>query len=94
MIEWLSRAWRALKRRLSLIEDCRAEWRKISTWLTAAALAVYGALLASPDLAVQAWHLLPEDLRSAFPYQDKLALILFGAIFLAKFVRQKPRGEP
>lgn len=93
MTLWLSRAWRALKRKLRLIEDCRAEWHKVSTWITAAALAIYGALLASPELAVQVWQMLPDDLRAAFPYQDKLALILFGAIFLAKFVKQKPRGE-
>lgn len=85
--------WITLKRRLRLIDDCRAEWRKLSTWLTAAALAVYGALLASPDLALQAWHMLPDDLRTAVPYQDKIALGFFAAIFLAKFVKQKPNPE-
>ena len=85
--------WAAFKRRVRLIDDCRAEWRKASTWLTATALAVYGALLASPDIALQAWHMLPDDLRTAFPYQDKIALAFFGAIFLAKFVKQKPKGD-
>jgi len=93
MSVWLFRAWIALKRRLHLIEDCKDEWRKFSTWITAMALALYGALLASPELAIQAWHMLPDDLRVAFPYQDKIAFGLFGLIFLAKFVKQKPRGE-
>ena len=26
--------WAALKARLHLIEDCKAEWRKFSTWIT------------------------------------------------------------
>lgn len=88
--------WHATKRRLRLIEDCRSEWRKFSTWITAAALAVFGAAVASPDLALSAWQMLPDDLRSAVPYQDKIALIFFGMIFLAKFVRQKPKdtGHP
>lgn len=85
--------WAATKRRLRLIDDCRSEWRKFSTWITALALAAFGALVASPDLALSAWQMLPDDLRSAVPHQDKIALGLFGAIFLAKFVRQKPKGD-
>lgn len=91
MIDWLTRAWRALKRRLNLIEDCRAEWRKISTWLTAAALAVYGAFLAFPGLAIEAWHALPDDLKTAVPFQDKIAALLFGAIFVVKFIKQREK---
>jgi hypothetical protein len=83
--------WTVTKRKLGLIEDCRSEWRKFSTWITAVAIAVFGALLASPELAMSAWQMLPDDLRSSVPYQDKIALGLFVAIFLAKFVRQKPK---
>ena len=93
MIVWIKRAWRALKKRIGIREDCRDEWRKFSTWITAIAIAVYGVLLASPELAVQAWHMLPDDLRTEFPHQDKVSIILFGMIFIAKFVKQKPRGE-
>lgn len=93
VIEWLSRLWRSVKRRLRLVDCFRDEWRKVSTWITAFALAIYGAFLAFPELAMEAWRALPDDLKTSVPFQDKIAAILFAAIFFVKFVKQKPRGE-
>lgn len=75
--------------RRRLIEDCRAEWRKFSTWITAVALAVWGAFTAFPSLAVEAWRALPPEWQSMIPHQREIALACFALILFAKFVKQK-----
>jgi len=79
--------------RRRLIEDCRAEWRKFSTWITAVALAIWGAFTAFPSLAVEAWRALPPEWQSMIPHQREIALACFAAILVAKFVKQKAPGE-
>lgn len=75
--------------RARLIDDCRNEWRKFSTWITALALAIWGAFTAFPSLAVEAWRALPPEWQSMIPHQQEIALLCFALILFAKFVKQK-----
>jgi hypothetical protein len=86
--------WAAVKQRLRLIEDCKAEWRKFSTWITTIAMAAWGTFAAFPGLARSAWDTLPGDLRANIPHQDWIAFACLGAVLVAKFIKQKkPDGQ-
>jgi hypothetical protein len=76
--------------RSKIIPDVSAEWHKASTWLTTAALAIWGTLSAFPSVGAQAWNAMPADLRAAIPHQATLSTILFAAILAAKFWKQRP----
>jgi hypothetical protein len=80
--------WDQFKQRFRIIDDAKAEWRKFSTWITAAGVAAWGAISAFPGLARQAWDMLPIDLRANIPHQDWIAFACLGAVLVAKFIKQ------
>ena len=71
-----------------LTDDWRAVCKHWSTWAQAAgAFAMVGA-----EVVKEAWMYMPTDLRATLPYTNLIALGLFSAGLLAKFVKQKPHG--
>lgn len=71
-----------------------AHWRLIfrqwSFWLGVIGAAVTSALLALPELALQAWALMPPDLKSAIPerYMPFIGVGIFVLGLVAKFIKQ------
>lgn len=71
-----------------------AHWRLIlrqwSLWLGVIGTAVTSALLASPELALQVWAAMPEDLKAMIPerYTPFIGVGIFALGLFAKFIRQ------
>lgn len=77
--------------REQLIEDARRAWRFWSLRFGAAALALQSLVLAAPDSALQAWAVLPEELKALLPvhWVNVVAAVLTAAGLVARVVKQK-----
>ncbi len=74
--------------KIRLIDDWRATLKHWSTWAQAAgAAAMVGA-----EAIKEGWAFVPADLRDTLPYANLVALLIFAAGLMAKFIRQKPNG--
>ena len=85
------------KIKLELIEDWRNFWRFWSVRLGVIGSALTGFLIAFPDQALQAWALLPADLKSAIPerYMPLIGVGIFVASLIARAIKQtklEPKG--
>lgn len=85
------------KIKLELIEDWRNFWRFWSVRLGVIGSALTGWLVAFPDQALQAWALLPADLKAYLPerYMPLVGVAIFVLSLIARAIKQKklePKG--
>lgn len=75
---------------LHFVEHARLLWKTWSVWLTGAGVAMGVYLASSPDALVQAWLMLPPDLKALLPVNVaqyiSYAIIALGVI--SKFIKQ------
>lgn len=82
-----------------IVPHWRLILRQWSFWLGLAGTAVTSALLAVPELAMQLWMAMPEDLKATIPerYTPFIGVGIFALGLIAKFIRQArleaERGE-
>src|SRR5687768_4073223 len=77
-------------KRIALVEHWRLIFRQWSLWLGVIGTAVTSALLASPELALQVWAMMPPDLKAMIPerYTPFIGVGIFAMGLVAKFIRQ------
>lgn len=85
------------KLKLELIEDWRNFWRFWSVRLGVIGSALTGWLVAFPDQALQAWALLPADLKAYLPerYMPLVGVAIFVLSLIARAIKQtklEPKG--
>ena len=73
-----------------IVEHWRLIFKQWSFWLGAIGTAITSALLASPDLALQVWLMMPPDLKATIPerYTPFIGVGVFVLGLIAKFVKQ------
>ena len=78
------------KIKLELIEDWRNFWRFWSVRLGVIGSALTGFLIAFPDQALQAWLLLPADLKAYLPerYMPLVGVAIFVLSLIARVIKQ------
>lgn len=78
------------KLKLELIEDWRNFWRFWSVRLGVIGSALTGYLVAFPDQALQAWAMLPADLKAYLPerYMPLVDVKIFVLSMIARVVKQ------
>lgn len=76
--------------RVQLVAHWRLIFRQWSFWLTSLGTLATGLLVASPDWLLQAWAMMPEDLKAAIPaqYRPFIGVAVIGLGVLAKFIKQ------
>jgi ABC-type branched-subunit amino acid transport system permease subunit len=80
----MAEGWRQIIR-----DDWHKAARAWSTWVAAAGAVLFTLLQEAPHAALAAWDMLPAELRSLLPHSDRLAMLLFGLIFVLRFLRQE-----
>lgn len=85
------------KIKIQLIEDWRNFWRFWSVRLGVIGSALTGWLVAFPDQALQAWSLLPADLKAYLPeqYMPLVGVAIFVMSLIARAIKQtklEPKG--
>lgn len=85
------------KIKIQLIEDWRNFWRFWSVRLGVIGSALTGFLVAFPDQALQAWALLPADLKAFLPeqYMPLVGVAIFVLSLIARAIKQtklEPKG--
>lgn len=85
------------KIKIQLIEDWRNFWRFWSVRLGVIGSALTGWLIAFPDQALQAWALLPADLKAYLPerYMPLVGVAIFVMSLIARAIKQtklEPKG--
>jgi predicted membrane chloride channel (bestrophin family) len=75
---------------MKLVEHWRLILRQWSLWLGVVGTAVTSALLASPDMALQVWLMMPADLKATIPqqYTPFIGVGIFVLGLVAKFINQ------
>ena len=78
------------KLKLELIEDWRNFWRFWSVRLGVIGSALTAFLIAFPDHALQAWALLPSDLKAFLPerYMPLVGVAIFVLSLIARVIKQ------
>lgn len=78
------------KLKLELIEDWRNFWRFWSVRLGVIGSALTGFLVVFPDQALQAWALLPADLKAYLPekYMPLVGVAIFVLSMIARVIKQ------
>lgn len=73
-----------------IVSHWRTIFKQWSFWLGAAGTAITSALLASPDLALQVWLMMPPDLKATIPerFTPFIGVGVFVLGLIAKFIRQ------
>lgn len=73
-----------------LIEDWRNFWRFWSVRLGVIGSALTGYLVAFPDQALQAWAMLPADLKAYLPerYMPLVGVAIFVLSMIARVIKQ------
>lgn len=73
-----------------IVSDWRVVLRHWSLWLASTGTAFVAWFVASPETAIAAWHMLPDDLKASLPHnvtaQIGIGLLILSV--LAKFVNQ------
>jgi hypothetical protein len=64
-----------------LITEWRSAYKFWSVRLSALGLAIMGA-----------WPMIPPELRAMLPYQQHIAMIMFGLIILSRITAQAPKA--
>lgn len=81
--------------RLEFVAHAKLLWKTWSVWLSAAGVALGVYLASAPDVLVQAWLMLPPDLKALLPVNVaqyiSYALIALGVI--SKFIKQPKLDE-
>lgn len=75
---------RKLIKKPELIPDWKKAWRFWSMRLAALGTAITSLLILWPDAALQAWNLLPQDLKSVLP--ERMVPIIGVGIFILSMV--------
>lgn len=75
---------------MKLVEHWRLIFRQWSFWLGVIGTTLTSALLAFPDLALQVWVMMPDDLKATLPqrYTPFIGVSIFALGLFAKFVKQ------
>lgn len=73
-----------------IVSDWRTVLRHWSLWLASTGTAFVSWFVASPETAIAAWHMLPDDLKASLPPQlvGYVGVGLLVLSVLAKFVNQ------
>jgi hypothetical protein len=73
-----------------LVPDWRLIWRHWSFRLGVIGTALTSLFLAVPDLALQVWLAMPDDLKAVIPqrYMPFVGVAIMGLSFVAKFIKQ------
>lgn len=73
-----------------LVEHWRLVWRTWSFRLGVIGTVLTSLLLASPDLALQVWAMMPDDLKATIPqrYTPFIGVAIMALSFVAKFIKQ------
>lgn len=76
-----------------LIDDWKQAHKKLSVIVAAIGAAITGFLLAFPDAALQAWNLLPPDLKNYLPsgLMPKVSFGLFVLSIVGRLLRQSDK---
>lgn len=79
------------KFKIELINDWRNFWRFWSVRLGVIGSALTGFFVAFPDQALQAWALLPADLKAYLPqqYMPMIGVAIFVLSLIARIIKQK-----
>mgnify|MGYP005848911033 CR=1 FL=1 len=74
-----------------LVPDARRVWLYWSTWLEAAGLAILGFVQLEAVGVLSVWNMMPAQVRSILPNHiaEPIAMVLFVAAIVAKFIRQR-----
>lgn len=82
--------------RLRLIDTWKSFWRMWSIRFTAIGTALLTYLIASPDMILSAWNVLPADLKAFIPVDYSLyisiALLVLGII--SRIIKQEKIPNP
>lgn len=75
---------------LEFVEHTRLLWKTWSVWLGSVGAAIGVILLQFPDAALNAWNMLPPDLKSYIPPHilSYISPALMGLAVAAQYVRQ------
>jgi hypothetical protein len=82
---------------MKYIENARHAWKLFSLQIAAVWASVFGIIAADPMLFVTAWNAIPAELREFLPPWVRwlvVASAMFGTIYLARVVKQKPLAPP
>lgn len=73
-----------------LVEHWRLVWRTWSFQLGFIGTILTSVLLASPDLALQVWAMMPADLKATIPerFTPFIGVGIFALGLIAKFIKQ------
>lgn len=73
-----------------IVSHWRLIFKQWSFWLGTIGTAITSALLASPDLALQVWLMMPDDLKATIParYTPFIGVSVFVLGLVAKFIKQ------
>ncbi len=79
---------------MKLVENWKQSWRWWSIRLAAIGAAITGTLIVAPESILQAWALLPADMRASLEaYRGYIALAAFGLAIVARLVERPKKGE-
>lgn len=80
---------------MQLVPYWRSFWRLVSVQLTVVGTILTGWLIASPDAVLNAWLMLPADLKAVVPPKaiPLVSMSLFVLSVLARIVRQPKTKE-
>lgn len=76
--------------KIKLIANWRSFWRFWSIQLGVIGSAVTGILVAFPDLALETWQTLPEELKQTIPehYTPLIGVVVFVLSLIARMLKQ------
>lgn len=85
----MNAAFTAFKNRL--VDNAREVWRHWSLWLGGIGSAFVAWFVSSPETAIAAWAMLPDDLKGHLPPQivGYFGVIMFVCSLIAKFIKQR-----
>lgn len=83
-------------KRFQFIKDWRNWWRFWSIRLGAIGATLTTYLIASPDAALYAWSILPQELKDAIPpqYTPLIGVAIFVLSMLARVIKQTKLEGP
>ncbi len=79
---------------MKLVDNWKESWRWWSIHLPAIGAAITGTLIVAPESILQAWTLLPADMRASLEaYRGYIALAAFGLAIVARLIEQPKKGK-
>lgn len=77
--------------KIQLIDDIRRFWRFISVWLTIIAAFIQSVFIVAPDVILEIWRVLPDELKAQIPpqYIQWMPILILGLAVISRAIKQK-----